>query len=1200
MTFESKTDPSDVKGIYMNMFFVFALTELKQSLKLQRTKVILFVAFFVSATFYVLVELQYVLRAAESASVGIMAPTYLAATLGPYFVALYCIAMTLLAYDLRGRDIRIKIDEVLDVVPASNVTLLLARLLGLVLLIAIPMVVFVTLIVLYGWIAELNNLGYGNLIELHSVASFFMWDLLPNLAFFGALTIFLSTIIRSRIVTIVFALGGIVVVFWLFLRLPLDYAGVLVTSTGASLFPSEIAPRFVSGEILLNRFSLVLFAGSFVVLAGTCLRRPLMYRRHYAIGGISALALGSLVIGGALGFLHLSRMEIQDWVRTHDEQELSTFPDILQMRGTVEIVPGRKVELDITINLIPPEDNERDYVVFSLNPGYRITQLWVDEDEVVDHSFEKGILQVPLPASDNNSLVVRVKAHGRPDERFAYLDAAVQSKDIAGSRVRNLFALGTENYIFHRDFVVLTSGIKWYPTSGAATGEDQLEVRPRDMFNVDLEISVPQDWLVAGGGRRGHIASQESNQSTYQIAPTNPVPEITLVSSDFERASIEVEDIEFEVLFTKHHRRTFHDLSAIERNTKTRILSWLYSYKEVGLVYPYEMFSLVEIPNYLRVYGGGWKMDSVMGPPGMVLMRESSLPNTKVKILGELGFDRNSDHFGLEGSAHKDMVSVGTDLSSYFNSNFFGEHPTIGFARNFVKYQTSTSGAGATILDHVMEELVQRLVFDRSIYFGDRIGRDPGRFFVFELALARAKRSVFDLFDVRKKEATKSREERALLRYITQSVVWNDLERFSLGELTTEQAPLRSLRVISAKSTTLSRIILEILGRDETAELIGQLATSKKGESYSYDDVIREAKELDLDLESALGDWLNTKGLPGFIVAKPTSRRLPNDEDGLKRYEATVIVHNGEPHDGFVDVSYTNIIPEGHGTRRGNSRGAYRAFLVRGKESVKLSIKSITQFPVEVMFVEPYLSLNRDAIRIVIPPVADENKITETGQPYVASTDWVPLSSQTVVVDDIDETFEIVYEKPPLTSLPAFSFLQDLFGTSVVEEWDNGMTAFVFEDGEPAPKQRWVRRSDQRAYGKYRRTYALIHHGREGKPSYAKFSTTLPKTGRWQLEYHLPVEELAPNDQETRILMFQGLPTDWHKLYPAGKTGIKVVIGEREESVQFDAQGATHGWHVLGTFDVDSTQTEVRISGSSEKKTIYADAIRWVPLEGQL
>ncbi|MYD45461.1 MAG: hypothetical protein F4W92_03840 [Gammaproteobacteria bacterium] len=1181
----------------MNMFFVFALTEVKQSLKLQRTKAVLFIAFLVSASFYVLVELQYILRAAESASVGIMAPTYIAATLGPYFIALYCIAMILLAYDLRGRDIRNKIDEVLDVVPASNIVVLLARLLGLVILIAVPMVVFIALIVLYGWIAEMNNLGYGNLIELHSVASFLIWDLVPNLAFFGALTIFLSTIIRSRILVIALAIGGVVTVFWVFLRLPLDYAGVLVPSTGVSLLPSEIAPSIVSGEILLNRFFIVLLAASFVVLAGSYLPRPLVHRRQYTIGGISALALSCLLIGGVLGFQHLSRLEVQDWVRTHNAQELSTFPDITDMRGSVKVVPSRKVELDITIDLIPPEDNARDYVVLTLNPGYRNFQLWVDGEEITPPSFEKGILQVPLPTNHNSSVEVRVKAQGRPDARFAYLDAAVKSKDIAGAKVRNLFALGTENYIFHRDFVVLTSGIKWYPTSGAATGVDKLEVRPRDLFTVDLKVSVPRDWLVAGGGHRASVNSNDSRQSTYQIAPGNPVPEVTLVSSDFERASIEVEDIEFEVLFTKHHRRTFHDLSAIERNLKTRILSWLNWHRQARVVYPYEMFSLVEVPVSLRVYGGGWRMDTILGPPGMVMMRESSLPNTRISINSELNFDNQSDYFGFSQEDELHRFSPGSAISKYFNSNVFGEHPTIGFARNFVKYQTSTTETGATVLDHVVEELVQHLLFDFSIWEWDRIRRGPGRSFVFELALAHAKRSVFDLFDVGKNEAPRSREERALLRYNTRSIVWNDLEQYSLGELTTEQAPLRSLRVISAKSMTLSQIILEILGRGATARLIGQLSKTLKGESYSYDDLIQQANNIDLDIEAVLGDWLNMKGLPGFIVAEPSSRRLPDTESGQKRFEASVVLHNAEPFDGFVDVSYTNAHPQGHGARRWDSRHWYKAFLVRGNESVKLSIASAYHWPVDVMFVEPYLSLNRDAIRVDIPPVIDLNKIAETQQPYVVKTEWSPTFSRAVIVDDLDENFEIVYGSPPFTLLPAVSFLRELFGTSVVEEWDNGLPAYVFEDGEPPPKQRWVRRSAQRAYGKYRTTYAFIHHGREGKPSYAKYSATLPKKGRWRLEYHQPVEELTLSDRETLVLQYQGLSADWFKLYPAGNTRIKVVIGEREKTIEFNARDAEYGWHELGEFEVDSTETEVWISGSSDKKTIYADAIRWIPLD---
>ena len=265
--------------------FVLALSEVKLSLKLFRTKVYLLLAVAVCLVFYILIEWQYVLRAAESASVGIMASTYLAATLGPYFLALFCLAIVLLAYDLRERDLRSRINEVLEVVPASNVTVIFGRLMGLVLLFVIPIVVIVLAITLYGWIAENAGLGYGNLIELHSAASFLVWDLVPNLAFFGSLVLFLSTFIRSKAAVILIALSSLLVVFWVFLRLPLDISGSLVTTTGATLFPSEIAPRFVSTEILLNRFSLLFFTFGFVVLAGCSWQRPLTHRNHFAVVG---------------------------------------------------------------------------------------------------------------------------------------------------------------------------------------------------------------------------------------------------------------------------------------------------------------------------------------------------------------------------------------------------------------------------------------------------------------------------------------------------------------------------------------------------------------------------------------------------------------------------------------------------------------------------------------------------------------------------------------------------------------------------------------------------------------------------------------------------------------------------------------------------------------------------------------------------
>ena len=217
-------------------------------------------------------------------------------------------------------------------------------------------------------------------------------------------------------------------------------------------------------------------------------------------------------------------------------------------------------------------------------------------------------------------------------------------------------------------------------------------------------------------------------------------------------------------------------------------------------------------------------------------------------------------------------------------------------------------------------------------------------------------------------------------------------------------------------------------------------------------------------------------------------------------------------------------------------------------------------------------------------------------QPYVVDIMWSPLDGPEIVVDDVDEEFEIVYDSPPRTTLPAISFVRDLLGISIVEEWDNGLPLFLLERGIPPPKQRWVRRSDSRAYGKYRQTYTFVYKGKTERPSYAKFSATLSTPGRWRLDYHMPVEALRPNDRETQILLSQMKSTDWYERFPPGTTEVAVIIDEKRETIEFDAQAAEYGWNTLGEFDVGSKHTEVWISGASEQTTIYADAIRWVPM----
>ena len=67
-----------------------------------------------------------------------------------------------------------------------------------------------------------------------------------------------------------------------------------------------------------------------------------------------------------------------------------------------------------------------------------------------------------------------------------------------------------------------------------------------------------------------------------------------------------------------------------------------------------------------------------------------------------------------------------------------------------------------------------------------------------------------------------------------------------------------------------------------------------------------------------------------------------------------------------------------------------------------------------------------------------------------------------------------------------------------------------------------------------------------------------------------------------------------------GPYDTKLVIGEHEQPVEFDASIAEQGWNHLGDYQVDSPDVRVEVSNlASSGFVIYADAIRWTPVRGR-
>ena len=422
--------------------------------------------------------------------------------------------------------------------------------------------------------------------------------------------------------------------------------------------------------------------------------------------GSLSFAFGLLVIGSMFGVQSLGHSRIEQWVEVHDEHFTpSSFPDVHEIRGSIDIKPGRTLSLELTLDVSVDTNQDGDFVLFSLNPGYKISHLEVAGEKVNDHEFLHGLLKIPVKYFNSDRTEMGIVAKGYPDKRFAYLDSRDTLSQMVGPAVRQLRQLGTENSIFHSKFVVLQPGIKWYPTAGTATNEGAWERRKKDFFALDIEVSVPHNWLVAGPAKRE--LSEQNKRTTYSFKQSSPLPEFALVGSRFESASVEVEGIAFELLYTKVHRRKFEPFAQYGDAVRQWIKWRLDTVHPKGFYYPYGSFVLVEVPSNLRVFGGDVEMDTVMNPPGIVMIRESTLPTTTIKSWFKGSRQEVMEELGLTDERFNGIV-IGS-IGGYLTHPLFESNVHLGLSQSLLTQQTSATGEGARALNTLLDLLTSNL-----------------------------------------------------------------------------------------------------------------------------------------------------------------------------------------------------------------------------------------------------------------------------------------------------------------------------------------------------------------------------------------------------------------------------------------------------------------------------------------------------------
>lgn len=1148
-----------------------ALAEMRSCRRLVRTWVIAVLAMLCAALVWLFLSLSHMFFSYVSASAGLSGPQFAIFDLGRMTLLCFTIGIVFLAFDVRQRDVRDRIGDAIAVRPMSNFELLLGRLIGIVLLLAIPALTLIVLMNGYGLLAEVFNLGFGSVMDPTSVMAFVIWDIGPNLLFWGALTMLVAVVARNRMLVVAVMLVLLFGYYSLSSQIPFFLGSALSTYIGSDSFPSAVAPQFFAGDVVLNRMYVILLAIGLLGLASAIYPRQakLQERQIYGVTGCSAVVIAIFGIYALVNSKLLELDQVDDWAAVHKQFETHSATNIETVSGLVEIYPGRSIHLDLVLKLTPSASGSANEWLFSLNPGYKIVEIELNGKKTQDYEFKNGLLSVPRHSINTPPRELRLVAKGKPDPMFAYLDSSLKWKDLNFTEALAAKRFGTKSYIFHPQFVVLVPGMSWFPSSGAAYGQTNWEIRQPDFFLVDLQVSVPKHWIVAGPGSRSRMEGED--RARFRFNPKNFVSEVALIASNFERRTLVVESTTFELLLSKKHTKNLDTLNEVVPALESWISERMTKLKELGLSLPYDTLSFVEVPHTLRTYGGGWMMESVFSPPGIQMFRESGLPIAR--------FDYAIDNQVAELTDDEEKLGefMLELLQDYFENDFEGGNLFQSLGSNIVSHQTRATGAGAAAMNHLVALLANKLVSARDGYFSIHTATTGNRAAELTSSMRQAGGTFGAVPDIEKMEWRKY--------FVDRPSVWEQATNTALSNFDFDHDPKNAFHALMLKTDAYTTLLTDVIDEDKIGLFLRDLVIRYGGMGYTEQDFHNTALNAGVDLKHTLGNWLHSTSLPGFLLVNAKLEQLDSIDAGDSAYQTTFLIRNDETVPGYVTVSSGFEGELGYQTRT--------PIRVPSSTTLQVAIQTVDH-PRQVV-VHPYFSLNRSALRLDIVEHDDNISTTKESLPHISEVDWEPVESNSIIVDDLDATFSTIGGEDSTNRSLLPKWIGYLFGAyDTVLEIDRGLLqlddALDNLSKDPFNSVMWYRDTHPSSAGKYRRTHT-INFQRDDQTKLT-FSADIPKPGKWRLEYHMP----AIQSKSYLSKYSPGLGSIHWVGRPFGLARMQLEINNRglSKTIKFNASEAFTGWNDLGLFDLDVGNVDVVLTPESNGRSI-GDAIKWTP-----
>ena len=1052
-----------------------------------------------------------------------------------------------LSSDFIGRDKKLDTTEAFYVRSISNFSYVIGKTIGIIMV----FMIFNLVILLIGFAF---NISYFDTTLLP--ITYLIYPLiisLPTIMLILGLSFFLMTFIKNQAITFIVMLGFIGVgLFYLSGKWynVFDFIGVN-TPMAYSIFTG-----------LTDVTSLLLVRGAYVLLGigfifFTILMLPRLPQEKFfktkAFAGM-ALTFIPAIIMLSVYMIHNNNDEKLRANILKIEESLPAVPSLKITDNHISLIHNGKT-ISVSSKLTAIVENEND-ISLILNTGFDVKSVKINGKEVPYERVLHTISLKPDFFTINELVEIEIIYSGSPNDNTTFPEIPEDAR-MERQRLSNLCAGKQIAYILP-NYILLTAEADWYPV---AASRNYRSFKQFTNFTLDLELSSKMTAFSQG-------KKDTDSSGKVRFKNKEPLKVLSLTAGKYETHTLIVDSVEVTLaLYPKHLKIYENNFKEIVDTIPHLLLEMKRDYeRKLGLPYPFERFSLIEVPVHFYSYPRNWTLATEDNMPEQLLLVERGGADIlyDIKLQGLMAQSNRQN---------KEEKLVLIEKQSTVFKNIIGN----------MLFSNSRTDFGQGSKLRTLNSWNKHSIFPQytANTFGIEQEGFPALWFIVENYI----------FSRIQKEGTGGMAEAAMVFSMvygnnSEQLVLKLKDNSFLSLLDSMKYDPNLADLVSRKGKELFETIRINLENQDIDDILNSIIVDKRAKSVSVNTFTNSFDSItNKNISYLINNWLHDDSYSKFLIS---DTRVSSIKDGSRdRFFVRMQVVNNGTGSGIITVSVREQTGQGEA---GGLQGVNTAAVVytdlsgnsSGQANSGFSIEKTFQIPVDrpmeigimsdyeprEIIINTYTAQNLPTSRrIQIDNIIEEKTLGFDGiKPFNGKIS--PTQPYEYVVDNEDDGFSVFYQQEKNT-------LKDWWMAR--NQKNTGDKYKSINTWQPSHKWEFI--LGDTYYGTYIKSAVYIRKGTGSNK--VQWETELPESGNYSVYVFIPKMPVQDGFMPGKTENTSGIYS------------YSVVSDDGEEVINVDIL-KNEGWYFLGDFYFSKGNASIFLSDKTNRRIVVADAVKWV------